>query len=380
MIISALAACSISFLVCGLLLRQQKFILAFIRRTDLRARQASHATPTLRLGGIGIFAGLLSAALYAPDGGRFLLPLLVAALPIFVSGLLEDIGRHQSPARRLWATVFSGVLAIWLLDLLVTRVGIPAINPVFTIMPVAIAFTLFATAGIVHAFNLIDGLNGFASFNALISLVTLLLLAESTGISEVWLPGTALAGALLGFLVLNYPKGRIFLGDTGAYLIGFCLVWMGICLVDRQATLTPWAILLVFFWPVADTFLAIIRRLRSGTTAARADRLHAHHVMMRGIEIAIFGRKDRIRSNPLASVLLIPLILPPPLTALVFWDQRLPAAIAAGIYAALFALSYGFAIEAIPRRRRRSQPAQATVTATVTAPSPPAQQPVLEDV
>lgn len=328
--------------------------LSMIRRSDLRARQASHSMPTLRLGGLAIFFGLCSVT-FLEDGSRaFLVPLLFTSLPVVVTGLLEDVGLHQAPTTRMVMAAVSGALAIWALGVAIPHVGIPFLSPLFALTPIAIAFTIFATSGIVHAFNLIDGLNGFAAFNALVVLGALLGLAGLSGDSALWLPAVALSGAVLGFLVLNYPAGRLFLGDAGAYLLGFCVAWMAVHLASTTAQLTPWAILLVLFWPVADTILSIVRRIGQGGGAAQADRLHAHHVMMRGIEIAFIGKKDRIRSNPMATALLLPLILPPPLTALLVWNKPLFAALAVGLYAILFVITYAVGIATLQRMRRRN--------------------------
>jgi UDP-GlcNAc:undecaprenyl-phosphate/decaprenyl-phosphate GlcNAc-1-phosphate transferase len=303
LILSFLLAFCVSLVASATILSNRHQLFRLVRRSDLRAPQASHTTPTLRLGGVGIFLGLAGAAAIDPSGNQILLPLLVAALPIYVSGLLEDFGRSQSPTMRLAMATVSGVLAVFLLNVVLPHIGIPALDPILSLFPVAVAFTLFATAGIVHAFNLVDGLNGFAGFNALIALGALLALAGPADTPELLLPAVALGGALLGFLLFNFPSGKLFLGDAGAYLVGFCLAWMAVHVVASSRETTPWAVLLVFFWPVADTFFAIARRRRKGTTAAQADRLHAHHVMMRGIEITLFGEKDRKRSNPLASAL-----------------------------------------------------------------------------
>lgn len=347
-------SCAVSFLVAWAIWIQRIRLLRLTRRSDLLARQATHSRPTLRLGGIGIFLGIVVVAAFNPGSPGVLQPLIIASLPIVVSGLLEDVGLSQSPRTRLAMAAVSGALALLMLEVALPHIGIPTVDLMLEFLPIAVAFTLFATTGLVHAFNLVDGLNGFASFNALVSIGGLVGLAWISSVPDLWLPAVALVGALMGFLPLNFPTGRLFLGDAGAYLIGFCLAWMAVFLVATQANLTPWAVLLVFFWPVADTFLAIARRRQRGSGAAQPDRLHAHHVMMRGVEIAIFGRKDRRRSNPLASALLVPFLLPPPITAWLVWDSPLLAAIAFLFYSILFAITYTSAIWAVRRNGRKS--------------------------
>ena len=353
LVTSFLIGCMASAVVCLAVWHWRHPLFPLVRRSDLTARQSSHTTPTLRLGGLGIILGLCSAAAIDARTGNLLVPLIFAVLPIFVSGLLEDFGLSQSPAMRLAMAGSSGVLAIWILDVVLPHIGIPILDPILSLYPASVAFTLFATTGIVHAFNLVDGLNGFAGFNALVVLAALIALAGLADAPELLLPAAALGGAVLGFLLLNFPSGRLFLGDAGAYTIGFFLAWFAVMVVASDRELTPWAVLLVFFWPVADTFLAIARRLSKGGRTARADRMHAHHVMMRGIQILLLGRQDRNLANPLASAFLLPLVLPPPLTALLVWNEPLWAAIATGLYAVIFVAIYLGGISAMRRARKR---------------------------
>ena len=121
-------------------------------------------------------------------------------------------------------------------------------------------FTIFATVGVVNAFNLIDGLNGLSSYVTISIACSLSII--SFRVSEVQFAVflVLLIAAVLGFLILNFPFGKIFLGDGGAYALGHLLVWSAILLINRAPEISPFAILLIFFWPVADTGLAIWRR------------------------------------------------------------------------------------------------------------------------
>ena len=155
----------------------------------------------------------------------------------------------------------------------------------------AITFTTFWAVGISHAFNLIDGLNGLAGFTAIGAAFALATIAHKAGLAEHRDFLLMIAAAILGFLVFNFPFGKIFLGDTGAYLVGHLLVWMSLSILWNSSYVTPLAMLLIFFWPVADTLLAISRRLSLGKPIIQPDRLHFHKLMMRGVEIALLGRR-----------------------------------------------------------------------------------------
>lgn len=344
------AAFAVSSCLCLISTAASPRLSRWIRRNDLAARQASHDKPALRLGGIGLVIGVLASALLT-EGHGVLLFLLLCAAPIFVSGLLEDLGYSQSPRTRLLMAVASGAIVIMLTGKYLTSIGIAPLDAAFAYAPVAIAFTLFATSGLVHATNLIDGLNGLAGAATLIGTMGLALLADQAGSSLMDMPAPILIGAILGFLLLNYPFGRIFLGDAGAYTLGFVLAWLSVSLLSATPDLSPWAIALVFFWPVTDTLLAMWRRHQTGYSIGHADRLHFHQVVMRAMEIRLFNRKLRRLSNPATTALLAPLMALPGLAGVALWNTGFWAAIAFLACATLFVGAY-FTLILIARQGR----------------------------
>jgi UDP-N-acetylmuramyl pentapeptide phosphotransferase/UDP-N-acetylglucosamine-1-phosphate transferase len=191
--------------------------------------QKYHAQPTPRIGGIALALGLLAA------GGVMLvsnnqLPLtgygllLVAAIPAFAGGIVEDLTKKVGVLERLILTMLSAAAAAWLLDAILTQIEIPLLREALTWMPFAVAFTVFAVGGVANAINIIDGYNGLAPGYALITLAAIAWVAALVGDSLILIAALAMAGAVLGFFVWNWPKGKIFLGDAGAYLLGF---WLG---------------------------------------------------------------------------------------------------------------------------------------------------------
>ena len=108
----------------------------------------------------------------------------------------------------------------------------------------------------VNAFNLIDGLNGLASFVGISTAITLSYIAFEINQVDVMRFLFIFSACILGFTVLNFPVGKIFLGDAGAYLIGHLLVWTAIILVNHSSDVSPFAILLIFL-AGGDTCLAI---------------------------------------------------------------------------------------------------------------------------
>ncbi|MDH5331470.1 MAG: glycosyltransferase, partial [Aquincola sp.] len=134
---------------------------------DLSGPQKFHARPVPRIGGVGIFVGVLAGAGLAMGLGQ--LPvglgigLLVAALPAFASGVAEDLTKSQSPRRRMFFTAVSAVLAVWLVQAVITRTDIPGLDWVVGFAAGAAVVTVFVVTGVANAVNIIDGFNGLAS-------------------------------------------------------------------------------------------------------------------------------------------------------------------------------------------------------------------------
>ena len=339
----------------------------FTNRNDTGAVQAAHSKPTARIGGMGIFIALLAVAVNYHNTniwGTYIF-FLVSALPVFLVGLAEDLGYLASPRRRLLAAVISGAVFIALMGQWLPRTGILGLDIALQWSPFAITFSLFLTVGISHAFNLIDGLNGLVGSTALAAAFALATIAHQAGLTDHRDILLIFAAAILGFLVFNFPYGKIFLGDAGAYIIGHLLVWMSVSILWNAPNVNPFAMLLIFFGPVADTLLAITRRLSLGKPIAQPDRLHFHQLVMRGVEIILLGRKKRRIANPLATLFTLPFILAPMIAGVLLALDRSNAAIACAAFAAIFITTYKIGMWLAPKLRRPACPKDAR-TAKIT--------------
>ena len=163
------------------------------------------------------------------------------------------------------------------------------------------------------------------------------------------------AVAVLGFAALNFPFGLIFLGDAGAYTLGFVLSWFGIAILLNVPEASAWAILLVMFWPVVDTVLAIHRRFLRGADAMRPDRLHMHQLVMRGLEICWLGSDRRLLANSLTTVVLAPCVIMPAVAGVIFWDRPVAAGLSVLVFSLLFFAFYQAGYSVVRRFRRRSR-------------------------
>jgi len=244
--------------------------------------QKAHAMPTPRVGGVAVAVGLCAALAWAPPAlAALLLPLLVAAVPAFAMGLWEDVTKRVPVPVRLLGTMASGVLAWWLTDMSLTRVNVPGFDLLLTWLPFSVLFTAFAVAGAANAFNIIDGFNGLAAGVGLICLAGLAAMAAGVGDATLRDLCLLVACVVLGFWVVNFPLGKIFLGDGGAYLLGFVVGWVAVLLPMRNPGVSVWATLLVCAYPILETLFSMVRRHRRARSPGAADRLHLHSLVRR---------------------------------------------------------------------------------------------------
>lgn len=247
-----------------------------------------HTQVVPRIGGLCIASGLLAGVLPLLTGEANVvlhqaLLLLMCALPAFGLGLVEDFTKAVSPRRRLFGAAVSGLLAIWLLNAVLVRTSMEFLDWAITAwFPLAVFLTVFYVAGLVNAVNLIDGLNGLASMSVALMLAALCYVAFQ--VNDLLVASVALAtlGATLGFFVWNYPRGLIFLGDGGAYLLGFLLAELGLLLVARNPLVSPFAPLLLVAYPVFETVFTMYRRkVLQGRPVSQPDGVHLHTLIYR---------------------------------------------------------------------------------------------------
>ena len=250
----------------------------------------------------------------------------------------------------------SGALAVWVSGSWLSRIDLWPFDMVLAVAPVGVAFTIFASSGLCHAFNLIDGMNGLAATTAVSTGAGLAAIAFSTGQPELALAALCVAAVAGGFLPFNFPRARLFMGDAGAYAVGHLLAWIGVLLAARSEAVAAWAVLLVFFWPVADTMLALWRRRRAGRPAGQPDRLHFHQLVLRFLELGPLRAQSRALSNPLTTALLAPFIAAPIIAGVALRHSPLGAMMASAVFALLFVASYRLGVAAAHRRLRPGAP------------------------
>ena len=246
--------------------------------------QKFHESPTPRVGGASIFAGLLvawSAPCTAAElqAHQMLGVILVSGVPAFAFGLVEDLTKRVSVIVRLLATMASGVAAWYLTGYSLRRLDLDILDQLLKFLPVSVAFSAFAVGGVANAVNIIDGFNGLASTFSVLAFVGLALIAQTVGDTDLVIVCVLFALSVLGFLVVNWPLGKIFLGDGGSYFIGFALAWLCVLLTQRHADVSAFVALLICVHPITEVLFSILRRTIKKTHPGQPDRLHLHSLL-----------------------------------------------------------------------------------------------------
>jgi UDP-N-acetylmuramyl pentapeptide phosphotransferase/UDP-N-acetylglucosamine-1-phosphate transferase len=245
------------------------------------AVQKFHLNPTPRIGGVGIYFSLVVAwYILKPSEARQILgAIVVAGLPAFVFGVVEDFTKRVSVRSRLIATMASGALVCILSGATLSRLDIPFVDDLLQYTPVAVLFTAFAVGGVANAINIVDGFHGLASGIGILAFIGLGLLALSGGDVSVAAVAFLGATALTGFWLVNYPWGKLFLGDGGAYFTGFVLAWLAVLIPARNPAISPWACLLVCGYPIIEVLYSIVRRMVNRMSPGDADSKHLHSLL-----------------------------------------------------------------------------------------------------
>ena len=305
-----------------------------------------HVNATPRVGGLAVAAGIIAGALvdFAVHGELGLWTLLIMCVtPGFIWGLVEDVTKRGSVAVRLAITAAAAAMAYVLLDARVTELDVPGLDRLLAIPAFSFVFTVFAVTGVAHSLNVIDGLNGLAGITAVLGAIGMAVVAWAVGDWFVFCVAAVLAGSVAGFLVVNFPGGRIFLGDGGAYLVGLLLAVLSVMLVQRNSEVSPWFPLVLLAFPIWETLFSMYRRRMRGQSPGQADALHLHTLVYRRVVRWKGFRarpQDYVARNSFASVMLWPLPVLCWAAAVTFWHETLWLQAAAAVFAALYVWLY----------------------------------------
>lgn len=285
--IIALAGAATSWSLVHLILRYCRRNSEAVRAGEFHHESTGEIVP--RFGGLALAATFVVAGLVYGllEGWTVLLrkdsiTVLTASLAMFAVGFFDDIKPLGARKKLLLQIIIA--LGAYGFGLQVNTLKNPFSGQVLDLHTFGLVLTVIWLVAMTNLINLVDGIDGLAGGVSLM-LMCLLAYVSLTGAPLQFVIATAMAGGLLAFLRFNFPPARIYMGDGGAYFLGFLIGAMTIANSHKGTVLAALiAPVIALGLPIIDTAMAIVRRGLKGLPLFRADRKHIHHrLMQRGL-------------------------------------------------------------------------------------------------
>jgi UDP-N-acetylmuramyl pentapeptide phosphotransferase/UDP-N-acetylglucosamine-1-phosphate transferase len=232
-------------------------------------------------------------------------------------------------------------IAFFLLDARVTDLDIPGSTALLGFPLFSFIFTVFAVGGFAHALNIVDGFNGLSAMVVIVTLTALEVVALQVGDLEIALTAVIVAASVFGFFVWNYPRGLLFAGDGGAYLLGFLTAELAVLLVQRNSEVSPWFPLVVLLYPVVETLFSIYRKkILRGQSPGTPDGVHLHMLIYKRLVRQASASEPKWRMNSRTSPYLGALAVLAAAPAVFFWDDSRLLVLASLLFTLLYVWLY----------------------------------------
>ena len=306
--------------------------------------QRIHQGVVSRLGGITIFISIGFLIFIFNDKNEiqklFILYVIIST-PIFLIGILEDVTQSIGPKTRLLITLFSAILFILFFENLITNVGIQFFDIILDIKVVSIFFTLMCIVFLTQAFNIIDGLNGLSLSTGILSFIVIAIIAYQINDFDTVIISLHIILILAGILFFNFPFGKIFIGDTGAYLIGFYLAISAINFVNKNPDISSFVIAQILIYPSYELFRSFEKIIFKNKSILKPDKKHLHSLIhTKSLKENFYSK---LKSNNISSIYVILIQFINCLYIVYFYENT--KMILIGIL--LFILSYEFFYQSI---------------------------------
>ena len=332
----------ISFIFTGFIIKSSYLHLQYTKDCPASGPQKLHSHQVIRVGGLAIFIGLASSLFIAVGLDRPVengLTYLFSLLPVFTIGIAEDVKKNIGVKTRMIVISCAAILATYLLQIEIARINIPYFDRLLNTPLVGLLFAVFAITGLSNAYNIIDGLNGLASMIGIITLLALGYISFSLNDGQLLYLSLIMSSAILGFFAWNYPRGLIFLGDGGAYIIGFWIALITISLVYRHDTVSPWVGIVLNIYPVLETIFTIYRRkIHRGKNPMIADGIHFHTLFFRRVIRPIHSNDLYANSKTSPYLWMLSIITAVP--CLFFWRNSLALVMCCILFICLYLWVY----------------------------------------
>ncbi len=328
LITSAFIGFLLSLCVCLGIIKVSARLHFFVDSATSDKPQRFHTDNTSRAGGLGIFVAFLCACTIFFGFDKPIIGLLFGSLIIFLSGLAEDFSSALSPKLRLLLQCFGAFLACYTMHAYISDLSLGFVLPYVAGM----LFSIFALVGVTNATNIIDGFNGLASGVCVLIFGAVAIVAYRVQDWDIFHLAILIIPAILGFFVLNFPRGRIFLGDGGAYFLGFLAGFLLISLTQNQSNgVSAWFGLSLMIYPVWEVLFSIFRKkVKRGLSPMQPDGVHFHMLIY----------KRFAKSNAKTSVWILALYTPFVILSVVFAHQSFVLILLSFVFVVLYQMFY----------------------------------------
>lgn len=335
-------------LLCSLTLLFFVFILSVnhIGKGGLKAYkglQKIHESQTSRLGGLAMITSLfLFYSFSGWDNSPMMLQVFIFFLPVLLATIPEDLHITTSPMYRLIAMAVSAILFFTLVEIDLPVIDIPFMQSILTFPGVLPLFYIMATMLLMNGCNFIDGTNGLLLFYAVVSFTALGVIVAQYGVdsTDILVGIIPLILVLLTTLAFNYPLGKIFLGDIGAYWIGWSLALAVILVYGSHPDLATWSAPLLVFYPAIEVIFSFVRKIFQNKSPFQPDREHLH------LKVYFLLQKSLQSKRKTANNLVMPCLtffwLGPPMVAIAVHKHPHLAIFSLMVFVLLYGLFYRF--------------------------------------
>ena len=309
---------------------------------DTIGMQKFHKNPVPHIGGALLFTGFFIGLWFLPAAQEIRLLLLVASLPVFIAGIAEDCTGKIGPTLRMIAALLSITIAFFYLD-----IGIRSLNfawPDYLLSNfnfLSLLFTLLVVGGLINAINIIDGYNGLMAGYSILALLAIAYVSHILGDGLVFQLSLTLTASLAGFFVFNFPLGKIFMGDGGAYFVGLMMAVIGLMLGIRNDEVSHWFVLLLFIYPLYETAFSIYRKaIVRGTSVSQPDGYHLHMLIYKRVVKCKKFKNNTVVCNSLTSPFLWVLSLFSIIPAVIWFNNQTMLIVWAFVFMLIYTIIY----------------------------------------
>ena len=243
--------------------------------------QKIHQNVTPRIGGVAIFTSMvITGFLGGFSTDSIFMATIGATTLVFLGGLVEDLTGCVSPRVRLLLAITSGACFVYVSGFTITRVSFAPIDAMLMVPIIAAGFTIFTVSLFVNAINIIDGLNGLSIGTSVLIAAAIAGISGIVGDIQLMTISILFVAVILGVGLFNFPKGKIFVGDGGAYFMGAFIAFLAIMLPERNESVSPFVSLLLVIYPSYEMVRSTIRRIVArDTKALQPDQKHLHSLV-----------------------------------------------------------------------------------------------------